>query len=74
MEQPTKLTEEQQKDVTDRMDSFRGEYLSLVEKYEVDFVSFPQYVQTQSGAFTTVAGMSLVDKKYVPVTSPILKQ
>ncbi len=72
--EPSKLTEDQQKDVSTRMDSFRGDYLSLVEKYQIDFVSFPQYVQTQSGSFTTVAGMSMVDKKYVPVASPILKE
>ncbi len=54
-----------------RMNQFRSEYLDLVKKHDVDFVAYPQYVQTQQGVFTTVCGMTLVDKKTLPVPSPM---
>lgn len=64
------VTEEQQKDIDERVAEFRKRYLANVEELQVDFVSFPQYVQTQQGFYGTIPSMQLVDKKYMPIPSP----
>ncbi len=65
------LTPEQKKDVETRVDAFRKGYVELVEKYQVDFVSYPQWVQNPNGAFLTVSNMTIVDKKFMPIPSPM---
>lgn len=67
---------EQTKEKTEaetRLEGFRKEYLDLVKKYDVDFISYPQYTQTEDGAYATVIGMKLVDRKSIPVPSPMAK-
>ncbi len=66
-----KITPEQQQDINSRVDEFKKEYLALVEKFQVDFVAYPQYVQVQGGGFVTLANMQILDKKYLPTPSPI---
>jgi len=56
------------------MNDFRVAYLDLVKKYDVDFVSYPQYVQAPGGGYVTVTGMMLVDKKTLPVPSPMTEK
>lgn len=68
-----KLTEEQKKDVESRINQFRDAYIDLVKKLDVDFLSYPQFTQTSSGAFVTIVSTTLVDKKYLPVPSPMGK-
>lgn len=71
------INEEQQKDINQRVEGFRGEYLALVEKYEVDFIAFPQYQQQQDGTFATVPSLVIADKKYrpaEPIKSPFVPQ
>lgn len=65
------ITEEQQKDIDSRVEQFRARYLASVEELQVDFVSFPQYVQLPNGIYGTVPNMTLVDKKYMPTPSPL---
>lgn len=65
------LTPEQEADVEIRLKEFKERYLALVTEFEVDFVSYPQYVQTGPQVFSTYNAMQLMDKKYAPVPSPI---
>lgn len=65
------LTPEQQEDVEIRLKEFKERYLALVQEFEVDFVSYPQYVQTGPQVFSTYNAMQLMDKKYAPVPSPL---
>lgn len=65
-----KLTEEQ----TERMKKFREEYIELVKKYEVDFVSFPQYILQKDGYYQTTIITTLQDKKYLSPIVDIIKQ
>jgi len=65
------ITSEQQQDINDRVAKFREGYLDLVKQYEVDFVSYPQFIQTRGGAFQVVTPINLVDKKYLPTPSPL---
>lgn len=55
-----------------RMEGFKKEYLSLVEKYDVDIMSFPQFKQNEGGGFEVVCITQLVDRKSVP--SPLSKE
>jgi len=71
MEQP--LTEEQQKDIEDRVKSFTEKYKALTEEYQVDFLSYPQFIQIGQGVFGTSMNIQLVDKKYTPIPSPLNK-
>jgi hypothetical protein len=70
MQPPVQLTPEQQSDVEARVKEFRVEYLALVEKHQVDFTAYPQFVPMGNGAFTVVAPVAIYDKKYQPVKSP----
>lgn len=65
------LTPEQEANVKARVESFKADYLELVKKHDVDFVCYPQYVQNNRGTFETAANMTIVDKKYMPIPSPI---
>ena len=64
------LTPEQQADVEVRVKAFKEEFLALVEKHQVDFTSYPQFVPSPQGGFVTVAPLSMFDKKYMPVKTP----
>lgn len=65
------LTPEQQKDVEARMEAFKKEYMELSRKHEVDFSSYPQFIQNPRGAFEIVSMMTLIDTKYAPIKSPL---
>ena len=69
-----KLTEEQVKDVDARINAFMKDYEELTKKHEVDFVSYPVWLPTATGAFETRMQTSPVDRKYVPVKSPFIKE
>lgn len=64
------ITQEQQDDINSRVEDFKKEYTKLVDKFQVDFISYPQYIPSENG-FTTAAQMTIIDKKYLPVKSPI---
>lgn len=66
MENPEK--EGSQDEQKTRLESFMTEYHELVEKYNCDFITFPQFKQTQEG-FLIVGGIQLLDKSTVPVPS-----
>lgn len=71
------LTEEQQKDINERVEGFRTGYLELVKQFEVDFVSYPQYQQQADGTYSTIPTLTVVDKKYLPqqgIKSPFVEQ
>ena len=68
-----KLTPEQQKDVEERIELFKKDFLAIVDKYEMDFVCYPQYIQNSEGQFSTVAQMTLMDKRYMN-PSPLKKE
>jgi hypothetical protein len=63
----TKTPTEYEKRVTE----FRDKYLALVKEYDVDFISYPQFVQKSNGAFEIICTTNLVDKKTVATPSPI---
>lgn len=65
-----KLTPEQQEDINTRVEAFRKDYSSLVEKYQVDFITYPQFARHEQGFFGVISQMMVVDKKYAPVPSP----
>lgn len=65
------ITEEQQKDIDVRVEEFRTRHLANVEELQVDFITYPQYVQVAPNVYGTYNGMHLVDKKYAPVPSPL---
>lgn len=67
----TTLTAEQQEDINARVEEFKKRHIANIQELEVDFVSYPQYVQTGPSHFSTVAGMHLVDTKYAPIPSPL---
>lgn len=67
----TELTEEQQTDIDTRIEEFLKRYRDNVLELEVDFVSYPQYVQTGQNTFSTYNGIHTVDKKYAPIPSPL---
>jgi len=66
-----KLTEEQIKDVEERRKAFTEDYLALVEKYQVDMMSYPQMAQTPRGSFDITVTTFVADRKYAPVRSPV---
>lgn len=65
------LTEEQQKDVNERVEAFQKEYVELTVKHQVDFITYPQYIGNPDGSFSTKVVGIAVDKKYIP--SEVLK-
>lgn len=65
------MTPEQRADIEQRVAAFREEYLALVDKYQVDFASYPQFVQNREGSFSVISNMSVIDKKFAPVPSTI---
>lgn len=67
------LTDEQKKDVMARSENFRQEYNGLIEKYQVDFLCIPEYLPTPQG-FVTVCTARILDKKYMPIKSPMQKE
>ncbi len=70
MQPAINLTPEQQADVEARVKEFRAEYLALVDKHQVDFTAYPQFMPAGNGAFVTIAPVAIYDKKYQPVKSP----
>lgn len=65
--QPNKLTKEQQAESDARVEQFRKAFQEIVAKYDVDFISYPQYVpDPKTGGFLTMGLMTMVDKKYLP--------
>lgn len=68
------LTEEQQKDVDERATKFKEKYAALAAEFQMDFICYPQLVPTQEGHFVTIVNMQIVDRKYTPVPSPIIKE
>ena len=69
----TKLTEEQQKDSAQRIATFKAGYQKLVAELQVDFLWFPQFIPNQQGTFSIGIGVQMMDKKYMPVESPLTK-
>ena len=65
------LTPEEQKDVELRTKKFLEEYRALTEKYQVDFISYPEYIPNPNGEFMTRISNTLIDRKYLPVKSPL---
>lgn len=65
------LTEEQKKDVEERVAEFSKRHEENTNELGVDFVSFPQYMQIAPNAFATYASMHIVDTKYAPIPSPL---
>lgn len=65
------LTKAQQKDSDERVEEFSKRYAANVEELQVDFSSFPQYVQIGPNLFGTLSSAKLVDKKYAPIPSPL---
>lgn len=68
------LTKEQQADIDARTEEFFKRYKENVLELEIDFVSYPQYVQTGQNMYSTFNGIHTVDKKYAPVPSPFTNE
>lgn len=58
-------SEEQIKDVQERVDKFNNEVKRLQGELEVSIVSTPTFVPTQVG-FTTRCEIQIMDTKYIP--------
>ncbi len=71
--QSIELDAEQKEDINKRIEEFKKEYAILMDKYQVDFVSYPMYVPTERGTFETFQAVTIADKKYAPVPSPLAK-
>lgn len=69
-----KLTEEQQKDVEERIGAFMKDYEELIKRHQIDFVSYPVWLPTATGIFETRIQTSPMDRKYMPVKSPFIKE
>lgn len=67
----TPLTEEQKADVEQRTEEFKRRYGENVKELEIDFISFPQYVQVGPNLYSTLNQMQLMDTKYAPTPSPL---
>lgn len=68
---PNNLTKEQQEDVNKRTEEFRKKYAELVNEFQCDFYSYPQFVPAPTGAFEVACHLVVFDKKYLPVPSPL---
>ena len=60
-----------QKESQDRMVKFMKAYDSLVKEYEVEFMSFPQFVPSGQHGFNISSQLIPIDKKNRPVPSPM---
>lgn len=69
--EPHTLTEEQQKDVEERIAEFMKRYHAAVEELQVDLIRYPQYMQIGPEEFATRVVVQPMDKKYLPVPSPL---
>lgn len=65
------LTEEQQKDIQERRDSFLKEYNDLCEKYMMEHVSGPVLTTVGANLFAITLVSDIRDTKYLPQKSPI---
>lgn len=66
------LTEEQQKEVEERTAVFLEEYKALIDKHQMDFISFPVFVPNERGSFEVMLQTQPMDKKYAPVPSDFM--
>lgn len=72
------MTEAENKKVEDkdeakeRVDAFIVDYKSLIEKHEVDFAAFPQYIPDGVGGFRTIVQTVPVDTRNQPKKSPFV--
>lgn len=66
----SQLTEEQNKDIAERIEKFKAAHKALVEEYQVDETSEPHCIPTGPYTYGIAIGMTYVDLKY-RVPSPI---
>lgn len=65
------ITEEQQVDIDTRVAEFKEKYEALVKETQVDFVTYPQKIQIGQGVYADTCTIQIVDKKYLPIPSPL---
>lgn len=57
-------------DFISRRDEFLLEYKKLIDKFECDFISYPQYVPNKTGTYDLRIVNDILDKKEKGVVSP----
>lgn len=72
--EPHTLTPEQQEDVDTRVAEFMKRYHENVEELQVDLIRYPQYIQVGPEEFATRVSLQPLDKKYMPVPSPLANE
>lgn len=55
-----------------RKSSFLEEYKVLIDKYNVDFVSFPVFIPTKGGIFNVAIQTEVMDKGMMGTPSTII--
>lgn len=71
---PSKLTPEQEADIQKRVDQFKKDFSEICKKNEVDIISVPEFIPTPRGTFEIVVAITIMDKKFAPIKSPIQPQ
>ncbi len=65
------LTDDQKKDVSERIDGFTKDYNELSAKWQVAHATQPLYLSQGDGRYSTVVLTEAIDLKYRPVPSPL---
>lgn len=65
------LTPEQIKESEEKIAKFKERLEALQTELDVEIISFPQFVSTPTGAFHITVVTRAVDKKLIPVPSPL---
>jgi len=65
---------EENKEFEERKSQFIKEYKELIDKYRIDWMSFPMFTPNEKGTWEITIQTHPVDTKNSPVKSPFIPQ
>ena len=64
----------EQTEWTERRAKFLEKYKELIDEFQCDFISIPQFVPNERGTYDVVLMTDVMDKKNMAVRSPFIEQ